>query len=74
MCDRTCEMSAPVASVTAVFSQKMEPDDQVSVAMTSCTLALLDKTLPDEDGLTQLLPWPRLAGQSGFLQTFFALL
>lgn len=74
MCDKTCEMSGPVASVTAVFSQKMEPDDQVSVPTTSCTSALLDKTLPDEDGLTQRLPWPRLTGQSGFLQTSSALL
>lgn len=59
-------MSAQVVSVTSVFSQKMELNDQVSGVSTSCTWALLDKTVADEGkiSLVFLLPLPGLAGKA----------
>lgn len=69
-------MSAQVASVPSVFSQKMEPNDQVSVAPTSCTQSLLNKNLCNEGKvtLTQQLPLPRLAGEAvRFLADIFCM-
>lgn len=37
LCDRTCKVSAQVVSVSSALSQKMEPNDKVFVALTSCT-------------------------------------